>query len=325
MSPMRARVLVTGAGGFCGSHLVESLLADGFEVRAFVRYNGRGDAGWLAGNEHPELHIVFGDVEDASAVLDATAGVEIVYHLAALVGIPYSYVHPEEVLRSNTIGTFNVLTACRRSGVRRLVHTSTSEVYGTARYVPIDEAHPLQAQSPYAASKIAADQLAESFHRSFGLPVVTLRPFNMYGPRQSTRAVIPTIVQALLAGPHVRLGALAPTRDFTFVEDTVRALRLAGEAPRALEGRTFNAGSGKEISIGALAEKIGALLGVAPEIETEDERRRPAASEVERLVADSTRARADLGWEPSVSLSEGLTRTIEWFRARPASRTGYRI
>ncbi|MBI4569421.1 MAG: GDP-mannose 4,6-dehydratase [Planctomycetes bacterium] len=325
---MTPPVLVTGAGGFCGSHLVESLLADGAAVRAFVRYNGRGDLGWLSAVRHPLLEVIAGDLEDQSAVVEAARGAEVVCHLGALVGIPYSYVHPEEVLRSNTFGTFNVLTAARAAGARRVVHVSTSEVYGTARYVPIDERHPLTGQSPYSASKIAADKVAESFHLAFGLPVVTVRPFNMYGPRQSPRAVIPTIISQLSRGPRLRLGALEPTRDFTFVADTVRAIRAAAAAPpETVVGKTINVGSGKEISVGDLARLIGEIMGVPPDIGREEVRLRPAGSEVERLLSDSSLAATLLGWRPLVGLRDGLARTIAFIRANPAlyQDTAYRV
>lgn len=309
-------VLVTGAGGFIGSHLVEALVREGRRVRAFVRYNGRGDAGQLrflppAALENVE--VVFGDLRDASAVLDAARGVDVVFHLGALIGIPYSYVHPRETVDTNVTGTLNVLAAARERGVRRVVHTSTSEVYGTARSVPIAEDHPLQGQSPYSASKIGADMLAESFHRSFGVPVVTIRPFNSYGPRQSMRAVIPTIAVQALRGDVVRLGSLTPTRDLTFVTDTVDGFLRAGRAP-GVEGRLMNLARDEETSVGALAEKIVAIVGRPVRIVTEAARRRPEASEVQRLRGSSSLARELLGWAPTVSLDEGLRRTVAWVR-----------
>jgi dTDP-glucose 4,6-dehydratase len=309
-------VLVTGAGGFIGSHLVEALVGEGRRVRAFVRYNGRGDRGLLRFLPPAALagvEVVFGDLRDSSALLDAARGVDVVYHLGALIGIPYSYVHPRETVDTNVTGTLNVLAAARERGVRRVVHTSTSEVYGTARTVPITEQQPLQGQSPYSASKIGADMLAESFHRSFGLPVVTVRPFNTYGPRQSMRAVIPTIAVAALRGDVVRLGSLAPTRDLTFVTDTVNGFLRAGQAA-GVEGRLVNLARDEETSVGALAEKIVAIVGRPVRIETEAARRRPEASEVQRLRGDSSLARELLGWAPVVPLDEGLRRTVAWVR-----------
>jgi dTDP-glucose 4,6-dehydratase len=309
-------VLVTGAGGFIGSHLVEALAREGRRVRAFVRYNGRGDAGqlrFLPAGVRASLEVVFGDLRDANAVLDAARGVDVIYHLGALIGIPYSYVHPRETVDTNVTGTLNVLAAARERGVRRVVHTSTSEVYGTARSVPITEAHPLQGQSPYSASKIGADMLAESFHRSFGAPVVTLRPFNTYGPRQSMRAVIPTIAVQALRGDVVRLGSLTPTRDLNFVTDTVDAFLRAGRVP-GIEGRLMNLARDEETSVGALAEKIVAIVGRPVRIEADASRLRPEASEVQRLRGDSSLARELLGWTPVVPLDEGLRRTVAWVR-----------
>jgi dTDP-glucose 4,6-dehydratase len=311
---MSEKVLVTGAGGFIGSHLVEALVAAGKQVRAFVRYNGRSDAGLLGDlprETRDAVEIIFGDLRDGHAIFDAARGVDTIYHLGALIAIPYSYVHPRETIETNVIGTLNVLEAAREHGVRRVVHTSTSEVYGTARFVPITEEHPLQGQSPYSASKIGADKIVESFHLSFGLPVVTIRPFNTYGPRQSARAVIPaTIVQALTQ-PVVRLGDLRPTRDLNFVADTARGFILAGEAEAAI-GRTINLANNDEISIGALAEKIIALVGRPLSIESDTSRLRPSNSEVFRLHGDNRLARELLGWEPQIGLDEGLRRTIAW-------------
>ena len=309
-------VLVTGAGGFIGSHLVEALVREGRRVRAFVRYNGRGDAGqlrFLPAETRREVEVVFGDLRDANAVQDAARGVDVLYHLGALIGIPYSYVHPRETVETNVTGTLNVLLAARERGVRRVVHTSTSEVYGTARSVPITEAHPLQGQSPYSASKIGADMLAESFHRAFGLPVVTIRPFNTYGPRQSMRAVIPTIAVQALRGDVVRLGSLTPTRDLNFVADTVDGFVRAGSAP-GVEGRLMNLARDEETTVGALAEKIVAIVGRPVRIEADASRLRPEASEVLRLRGDSSLARELLGWSPAVSLDEGLRRTVAWVR-----------
>jgi dTDP-glucose 4,6-dehydratase len=311
-------VLVTGAAGFVGSHLTETLVREGHHVRALVRYTSRGTAGWLdVVDRHvaAQIEILKGDVRDAQAVRRAAAGTTRIYHLAALIGIPYSYESPDAYIGTNIIGTANVLDAARDLGdkLERVVHTSTSECYGTALSVPIDETHPLQAQSPYAATKIAADKLVESYHRSFGLRVVTLRPFNTYGPRQSTRAVVPTIITQVLSSPRVRLGNTWTTRDFNYVDDTVRGFLLAGSAP-AVDGRVINVGSGREVSIDQLVTVIGRMLGREAVVETDSARVRPPASEVERLIADTTLARNLLGWTPQISLEEGLQRTIVWIR-----------
>jgi NAD dependent epimerase/dehydratase len=316
------RVLVTGAGGFIGSHLCEALVEEGARVRAFVRYNGRGDLGHLEslpGATRAAIEVRAGDVRDSRFVREAVSGCERVFHLAALIGIPYSYEAPDSYVGTNVGGTLNLLEAAREARVARVVHTSTSEVYGTARYTPIDEAHPLQPQSPYSASKIGADCLAESYHRSFGLPVVILRPFNTYGPRQSARAVIPTIASQLLAGREtVELGSLHPVRDLTFVTDTVRAFLLAG-ARDGVVGQVINVGHGEGISVGDLARLIMRAVGREVPMVTADERVRPEASEVQRLVAGAERAHTLLGWEPRVSLRAGLAATIEYVRARPSA------
>ena len=317
MSEPAAKTLVTGAGGFIGSHLVEALLAAGANVRCFLRYNSRRDVGMLArvpADAFKKLDVYFGDLTDADAVATAAEGVDTIFHLGALIAIPYSYLHPRSVVAANVLGTLNVLQAARQAGVRRVVHTSTSEVYGTAQTVPIDENHPLNAQSPYAASKIGADQLALSFHRSFELPVVTVRPFNTYGPRQSARAVIPTIImQALNGKPRIELGSLTPTRDFNYVGDTVAGFMAAADA-EGVEGGTFNLGTGKEISIGDLAERIVRLVGCNAEIVTAERRTRPSASEVMRLVCNADRARQRLGWQLKTDLDTGLTQTIDYIR-----------
>lgn len=314
MSLKNKRILVTGAGGFIGSHLVEKLVESGAVVRAFVHYRGNGSWGWLDQSPHKkEVEVVAGDVSDRDHIAVAMKGVDVVFHLAALIGIPYSYHAPSSYVRTNIEGSLNILLAARDIGVERVVHTSTSEVYGTARYVPINEEHPLQGQSPYSASKIGADKIAESFHLSFGLPVVTIRPFNAFGPRQSARAVIPTIISQCMAGETIRLGSMTPTRDFNYVSNTVDAFMRCAEASSAI-GRTINIGSGKEISIGDLVTRIGKLLGREIKVETEQVRSRPPESEVERLLADNTLARSILKWEPAVSLDEGLIRTAEWIQ-----------
>ena len=308
------KVLVTGAGGFVGSHLTERLVELGTHVKAFVRYNSRNDWGLL--EELPmdirnELEIVAGDLKDSGAVRDAVKDTEIVFHLGALIAIPYSYVNPGDAVQTNVIGSLNILNASREYGVEKMIHTSTSEVYGTAQYVPIDEKHPLQAQSPYAASKISADKLAESFYLSYNLPVATIRPFNTYGPRQSARAVIPTIITQALSKDKVYLGLLRPTRDFTYVQDTVDGFIKVAELPCSI-GEVINIGSGKEISIGELASKIISLIGRDVEIVSDDVRIRPEKSEVNRLLADNSKAKELLQWEPRISIDEGLKRTIEW-------------
>lgn len=306
------KVLVTGAGGFIGSHLVERLVETGASVRAFVHYNALGSWGWLDETSvRGQFETLAGDVADRDSVRRAVSGTEIVFHLAALIGIPYSYDAPLSYVRTNVEGTLNVLMAAREGSVARVVHTSTSEAYGTARAVPMTESHPLQAQSPYAATKIAADKLAESFHLSFGVPVVTVRPFNTFGPRQSNRAVIPTVISQALAGNRIRLGNLAPTRDFNFVANTVDGFLRAAAAPGA-EGETVNLGSGREVSIRDLVGMVGAILGKTLEVEEQEVRQRVEGSEVERLIADATRAREILGWSPAVSLEEGLERTVAW-------------
>jgi len=308
------RVLVTGAGGFIGSHLTERLAKSGAEVRALVHYNALNSWGWL---EHSsvknDIEVVSGDVCDRDSVREAMRDVETVFHLAALIAIPYSYHAPVSYINTNIIGTLNILQAGRELNVERIVHTSTSEVYGTARYVPINEAHPLQGQSPYSASKIGADKLAESFYCSFGLPVVTVRPFNTFGPRQSTRAIIPTIITQCISGKTVHLGNLHPTRDLNYIANTVDGFLLAASKDAAI-GRTINLGSGQEISILELANLISVLIGKPIQIESEDRRQRPEGSEVERLLADGSLAHEILGWSPTVSLEEGLKLTIEWIK-----------
>lgn len=309
-------VLVTGAGGFIGSHLTERLVDEGAQVRAFVRYTSRGDLGLLnllPPDKLAGVQVISGDLRDVEAVRGAVKGVDTVFHLGALIAIPYSYVHPREVIEVNVLGTTNVLMAGRDFAVRRIVHTSTSEVYGTAQYTPIDERHPLQGQSPYSASKIGADKIVESFVRSFEMPVATLRPFNTYGPRQSARAVIPTIITQALARDEIRLGSLTPQRDLTFVADTVDGfLRMATHD--AAVGQEVNIGADATIAIGELAQKILRIVGRDLPIVSEEQRMRPAGSEVLRLWADNRKAASLIGWRPQVSLDEGLARTVEWIR-----------
>lgn len=309
------RVLVTGAGGFIGSHLAERLTELGAHTRALVRYTSNGNWGWLDSSPRKnDMEVMLGDVRDRDSVRLAMKDIDQVFHLAALIAIPYSYHAPDSYVQTNVVGTLNVLQVARDLGVERVVHTSTSEVYGTARYVPIDEKHPLQGQSPYSASKIGADKMAEAFHLSFGLPVVTVRPFNTYGPRQSARAVIPTVITQCLAGQRtIRLGNLDPTRDLSHVADTVEGFLAAAASPSAV-GAVLNLGNGREISIGDLARRIIVLTGADVEIECDAQRIRPTGSEVERLLADNRRMFELTGWQPTVSLDDGLQGTIEWIR-----------
>jgi len=308
------QVLVTGAGGFIASHLVERLVAEGAQVRAFVRYNSRGDAGLLRllpMDVFSQVEVIAGDLRDVEAIRAAMQDVDTVFHLGALIAIPYSYLHPREVVDTNVMGTLNVMMAARDLGTRRVVHTSTSEVYGTAQYVPIDEKHPLQGQSPYSASKIGADRIAESFYRSFNVPVVTIRPFNTYGPRQSARAVIPTIINQALTRNEVHLGSLDPSRDFTFVLDTVDGF-MRGAQEEGILGEEINLGNNATITIGELCEKIFNILGKSPNIVTEKQRVRPEKSEVLKLQASYQKAKQLICWEPKISLDEGLRKTIDW-------------
>jgi dTDP-glucose 4,6-dehydratase len=308
------KFLVTGAGGFIASHLVERLVSEGAHVRAFVRYNSRNDYGMLkliSADALSKIEIMQGDLRDNEAVRNAVRGVDTVFHLGALIAIPYSYVNPREVIDVNIMGTLNVLMAARDFGTRRVVHTSTSEVYGTAQYVPIDEKHPLQGQSPYSASKIGADRIAESFYRSFEVPVVTLRPFNTYGPRQSARAVIPTIIMQALTRDEVKLGSLEPSRDFTFVHDTANGFLKVAETDNVL-GEEVNLGNDNTIRIGDLANKIFELIGKTPKVTVDTQRIRPNKSEVMKLWASNQKAKSLIGWEPRISLDEGLALTIEW-------------
>ncbi|MBN2321964.1 MAG: SDR family NAD(P)-dependent oxidoreductase [Acidobacteria bacterium] len=312
----RSKVLVTGAGGFIGSHLCELCLAEGAAVRAFVHYNSRSDWGMLEDLNKKSLEkidVMAGDLRDSHSVRKAVQGCEYVFHLGALIGIPYSYSNPEDVVQTNVMGTMNVLQACLEYGVGRMVHTSTSEVYGTARYVPMDEKHPLSPQSPYAASKVGGDKLAESFYRSYGLPVVILRPFNTYGPRQSPRAVIPTIVIQALRGRSIRLGSLDPRRDLTFVKDTARGFLAAASAPK-IEGRTIQIGSQQEHSVADLVALVEKILSKELRVIQDPGRRRPESSEVERLFASNENAGILLNWRPKVALKNGLEQTVRWFR-----------
>jgi NAD dependent epimerase/dehydratase len=311
------KILVTGAGGFIASHLIERLVTEGAGVRGFVRYNSRNDPGmlkWLAPEIFSQVEIMQGDLRDNEAVRNAVRGVDTVFHLGALIAIPYSYVNPREVIDVNIMGTLNVLMAARDFETRRVVHTSTSEVYGTAQYVPIDEKHPLQGQSPYSASKIGADRIAESFYRSFETPVVTLRPFNTFGPGQSMRAVIPTIIVQALTRDEVKLGSLEPSRDFTFAKDTANGFVKVAEAEGVL-GEEINLGNDNTIRIGDLAEKIFKLIGKTPKIVADPQRVRPGKSEVMKLWASNEKAKRMIGWEPRISLDEGLRATIEWISA----------
>ncbi len=311
------RVTVTGADGFIGSHLVQMLVAHGALVRAFVYYNSIGSWGWLDTLPREfasEVEVVMGDVRDPVFVRKSLEGADAVLHLAALIGIPYSYNAPDSYVDTNIRGTLNVLQAARDLDLERVAVTSTSEVYGSAQYVPIDEKHPLQGQSPYSASKIGADKMAEAFHCSFGLPVVTMRPFNTYGPRQSARAVIPTIITQLLNdAPQIELGSMSPTRDLNYVEDTCAGMIALASCDDAV-GREVNIGSGREISIGQLAGMLVEMIRPGTTIVSTDERLRPDKSEVERLLADNELIGSLTGWSPKVELKEGLARTISWFR-----------
>lgn len=325
-----SKVLVTGADGFIGSHLVEALVSAGHQVRAFCLYNSNGSWGWLDSLPEAtkaELEVVLGDIRDSLCVREAMRGCDQVFHLAALIAIPYSYVAPASYIETNIQGTLNVVQAARDLGVSRVVHTSTSETYGTAQFVPITEDHPQVGQSPYAASKIGADQIALSYWRSFETPVTVLRPFNTYGPRQSARAVIPTIITQAAAGQRqIRLGALSPTRDFNFVADTCAAFQAIAGCDKAL-GMVVNAASNFEISIGDTASLIGEVMNVQFEILTDDQRMRPDGSEVNRLFGDNCRLRQLTGWQPAYGGLEGfrrgLARTAEWF-SDPANLARYR-
>ncbi|QCX32361.1 NAD-dependent epimerase/dehydratase family protein [Caloramator sp. E03] len=311
------KVLITGAEGFIGSHLTERLVELGADVTALVQYNSFNNWGWIETfdkNVKDNINVVLGDIREYDGMKKIINGQEVVFHLAALIAIPYSYVSPMAYIKTNVEGTTNVLEACREYDVQKVVHTSTSETYGTALYVPIDEKHPLQGQSPYSASKISADKIAESYYRSYNLPVVTLRPFNTYGPRQSARAVIPTIITQILSGASkIKLGSLTPTRDFNYVKDTVEAFIKVAECENTI-GEVINAGSNYEISIGDLVKKIINIIGRKVEIVCDEERIRPEKSEVNRLWADNTKIKELTGWMPRYTLEEGLKETIEWLK-----------
>jgi NAD dependent epimerase/dehydratase len=312
-----AKVLVTGAGGFIGSHLTEELIRQGEEVRAFIRYNSRDERGLLGDlpkEVQNQFEVVTGDLKDPDGVRKAVRGCAKVFHLGALIAIPYSYIHPFDFIQTNVVGTAHLLNAClEQDSTQRFIHTSTSEVYGTAQYVPIDEKHPLQAQSPYSASKIAADKLVESYYLSFGLPVATIRPFNTFGPRQSLRAIIPTVLSQVLGDKKIRLGNTLPRRDFLFVKDTARGFIELGKCDEAI-GRVVNIGTGKDVSIGELVERILALTGRKRKIEVEDRRIRPEKSEVMQLLSDTRLAQKLFKWKPKYSFEEGLKETIAWYR-----------
>lgn len=322
MANRTKNVLVTGAGGFIGSHLVEHLIRNGYSVKALCEYNSFGTWGWLetvSDEVKRDLNVMLGDVRDPFGMREAVKGCDAVVHLAALIAIPYSYHSPEAYVETNVRGTLNLLQAARDLGVERFLHTSTSEVYGTAQYVPIDEKHPQVGQSPYSATKIGADQMAESFYRSFQLPVTIVRPFNAYGPRQSARAVIPTVITQLAAGKkRLQMGALKPTRDFTFVADTARGFEKALSADAKIVGQTLNLASGFEISIESMIQETARLMGVDVELEADEQRMRPENSEVFRLFGDNTKARELLGWKPEYGQLEGfrkgLAATIDWFK-----------
>lgn len=309
------KALVTGAGGFIGSHLVEYLVQKNFEVKAFVRYNSRNNWGWLEESSYKDkIEVYSGDIRDFDSVKDAMKTIDVVFHLAALIGIPYSYVSPLAYIKTNVEGTYNVLQAARELNTQKVIHTSTSEIYGTAQYVPIDEKHPINPQSPYAATKSGADQLALTFYRSFGLPVSVIRPFNTFGPRQSARAVIPTIISQLLARKNsIKLGNLEATRDMNYVLNTCEGFCQVG-LHESSTGEVINLGSNREISIKDLAQLIARLMNRELKIEIDDQRIRPEKSEVERLLCDSSKAKELTGWEPRHTLEAGLKETVAWLK-----------
>jgi NAD dependent epimerase/dehydratase len=310
------RVLVTGAGGFIGGHLISRLVRDGASVRGLVRYNSRNERGtldWLEPEISDQVDVHLGELRDVESVARAVAGTEVVMHLGAQIAIPYSYVNPRDFFEVNVLGTLNVAQAALNAGVERIVHTSTSEVYGSAQTEPITETHPLEPQSPYAASKLAADKVIDSYHRSFDLPTTVLRPFNTYGPHQSARAIIPTIISQALAGDTLRLGSLHPRRDLTYVEDTAAGFVAAATAPAAI-GRTIQLGTNHDVSVGDLVDMVGEILGKQLTVETDPDRVRPENSEVQRLISGPFLAEELMGWRPQVDLREGLARTVAWIQ-----------
>lgn len=309
------KILITGAGGFIGAHLTELLVENGFNIRAFVRYNSKNNWGWLEDSKvKKEIEVINGDIRDFDSVYNAVRGTDVVFHLAALIGIPYSYISPKAYIETNIVGTYNILQSCRDQDIQQLLTTSTSETYGTAQYVPMDENHPSVGQSPYSASKIAADQITLSYIRSFRLPVKIVRPFNTYGPRQSARAIIPTIITQLLNGnEQIKLGNISPTRDLTFVKDTCKGFLEIFNSDK-LFGEITNIGMCSEISIGDLVNKISTLAGKKIEIITEDERVRPDRSEVERLYCNNKKLVENTNWKPDYDLDKGLSETIDWIK-----------
>lgn len=315
-------VLITGGSGFIGSHLTQKLVDRGANLRAFIRYNFRNDRGLLeklSDNVKDEIDFYFGDLKDPESVRSATKGRDVVFHLGAVVSVPYSYKNPYDFVQTNVLGTTNVMNASKDFGVEKVIHTSTSEAYGTAQYTPIDEEHPKQGQSPYSATKIGADKITRSYYRSFDLPIAIIRPFNTYGPRQSTRAVIPTIITQALTQDYVKLGSLHPRRDLMYVKDTVNGFIKAAESDQSI-GEVINVGTGSDVSIGDLAETIFGLIGKEPDIRTDQKRVRPEKSEVERLLCDNSKAKELIGWVPEYSLEEGLEETIEWFNQAISER-----
>lgn len=321
MNWSKKKVLITGAGGFIGSHLTEYLVKRDAKVRVFLRYTSKreiGNLGFLPKQMIDKIDIVFGDIREIESIKEAMKDREIVFHLAALVGIPYSYIHPQEVFEVNTVGSINIFNAARELGTKRIVHTSTSEVYGTAQYIPMDEKHPLQPQSPYSASKIAADATAISYFKAFNLPVSIIRPFNTYGPRQSDRAIIPTIISQALWKKEIRLGNIFPTRDYTYVAETVDGFIKVASSKYSI-GEIINIGSGYEVSIKDIICKVSSILGKRVKIVQEKQRQRPERSEVNRLYADNSKAKKLIGWQARVSLEEGLKSTIEWIARTPGA------
>ena len=310
------KVLVTGAGGFVGSHLVEALLKSDYQVKAFVHYNSRNDWGWLEDlnqNDLKNIQVITGDLRDGDAVRKSVKGQDLVFHLGALIGIPYSYVNPADVVETNVKGTLNILLAGLDYRIEKIIHTSTSEVYGTAQYIPIDEAHPINPQSPYAASKASADYLALSFNLSYDLPIAIIRPFNIYGPRQSARSIIPNIIIQAMSGNLVKIGSPYPTRDFTFVSDAVEGFIRLAECDEA-GGGVVNLGFGNEVSVKELVKLVSRQIGEKLVIKKEKERIRPKKSEVERLICDSTKAKRLFAWNPKIGIDEGIGETIDWFK-----------